>query len=52
MLFYGLLIFLVLVLVAMLIHTHLRNRALLKYLSGKVIFKGPENKTDDSKSEK
>ena len=39
MLFYGLLIFLVLVLVAMLIHTHLRNRALFRYLSGKVIFK-------------
>lgn len=52
MFFYGLLIFLVLVLVIMLIRTHLHNRALFRYLSGKVIFKEPENKNDDSGPEK
>ena len=49
MLFYGLLIFLVLVLIIMLIRTHLHNRALFRFLSGRVIFKGPEYKDDDSK---
>lgn len=49
MLFYGLLIFLVLVLVIMLIRTHLHNRALFRFLSGRVIFKEPEYKDDDSK---
>ncbi len=49
MLFYGLLIFLVLVLIIMLIKTHLHNRALFRFLSGRVIFKGSEYKNDDSK---
>jgi len=51
MLFYGLLIFLVLVLVIMLVRTHLHNRALFRYLSGRVIFKNSDNKSDDSKPE-
>ena len=49
MLFYGLLIFLVLVLIIMLIRTHLHNRALFRFLSGRVVFKEPEYKGDDSK---
>ncbi len=51
MLFYGLLIFLVLVLVIMLVRTHLHNRALFRYLSGRVIFKNSDDKSDDSKPE-
>lgn len=49
MLFYILLGFLILVLIIMLIRTHLRNRALFRHLSGRVIFNGSENKSEDSK---